>query len=1076
VKHLDDQIKNVVSAFSESSAFQSAVKACYHSGTGFSISGLSGFMIALFLYAFYQNIGKPILLITNDSNEAEYIRDDLELFSLNGSVCYLPEPPNASYLFSDTESLNAYFANDTLQKLSSGENTIVVATFSSLNNKFPKAKDFIDLKRTYHVNELVNRDVFIEYLVQLGYVIAPSVESPFEYCIKGGIVDFFPPESLRPYRIEFFGDTIESIRTFNPDSQLSICNFSSFTVQAPAHSSLDNQNSTNIFSYLKKDTVIFCLHAEKLSDLEAKGSADIFSCLSSYKLISHYDLLSADVVFQVNPQPQTNSINSFKEHLLTVLTSQPNARILLFCANSVQVERLKELLGVDKLSYFVSSISAGAELPKEGLYFYTDHQIFKREHRVNFFKKYSSDFPVEKFSPYEISPGDLMVHINYGIGRFAGLDKISAFGSMRECLCLEYAGGDKVFVPLEKLNYVQKYSGNLQNPPPLNKLGTTDWERTKLKTRRAIDEISKELIELYAKRLGAPGYAYPPDNELQFLMESEFLYEETPDQLSAIRAIKDDMEKPQPMDRLLCGDVGFGKTEVAIRASFKAVSGSKQVAVLVPTTILADQHYAVFSQRLQKYPIKIALLSRFVPRKMQSQIISDLSAGKIDIVIGTHRLLSKDVSFKDLGLLIIDEEHRFGVKDKERIKFLRESVDVLALSATPIPRSLNFSLIGARDFSIINTPPISRLPVITEVITFDMNIIKKAILREMNRGGQVFFVHNDIKSIAALSHKLALAIPEISIDYVHGQMNERELEKTMAAFIKNEINVLVTTTIIESGIDIPNANTIFINQAHHYGLAQLYQLRGRVGRSSRRAYAYLIVPEPSRIKPDALRKLQTIKKHTALGSGYSVALQDLEIRGAGNLLGTSQSGNITAIGYELYMKFLREALDEIKSTQPTHPEKFKSETEVLCPLPAFFPDDYISDSSVRLEYYRQLSQAEELSAIDEIAEQIRDIYGKPPSEAMTLFNISKIRLLASLLGIKKANITDGSASLIWDESFVPSTEIEIINVIQKTAAVLGLSYKFNPFNTLYLIVYFKNKFDFDKITCFLNLLGSTLNL
>ncbi|MFA7564083.1 MAG: transcription-repair coupling factor [Candidatus Neomarinimicrobiota bacterium] len=1077
MKHLDDRIENLVSTFSESSAFLNAVKAFYRSNAGFTVAGLSGFATALFLYSFYKKIDQPILLITNDSNEAEYIRDDLELFNLDDSVCYLPEPPNSSFLFSDTESLNAYFTNDTLQKLSTGQNTIIVATLSSLKSKFPLSDDFNKLKRTYHVNEIVNRDAFIEYLVHLGYTIAPAVESPFEYCIKGGIIDFYPPESLHPYRIEFFGDKIESIRTFNPDTQLSICNLSSFTVQAPAHSSLDNQNSTNIFSYLKKDTVVFCLHAEKLMDTDEKNTTDIFTYLSSYRVINHYDLLASDIDFRVNSQPQTNSIKAFREHLLTVLSVQPDARISLFCANSMQVERLKELLGLEKLNYFDFSISAGAELPEAKLYFYTDHQIFKRERRINFFKKYSPDFPVEQFGPHEISPGDLMVHINYGVGRFAGLDKIAAFGSIRECLCLEYSGGDKVFVPLEKLNYVQKYTGNLQNPPPLNKLGTTEWERTKLKTQRAIDEISKDLVELYAKRISAPGYAFPPDNELQYLMESEFLYEETPDQLTAIQAVKEDMEKPRPMDRLLCGDVGFGKTEVAIRASFKAVSASKQVAVLVPTTILADQHFAVFSQRLQKYPIRIALLSRFVSRKMQSQIIRDLAAGKIDIVIGTHRLLSKDVSFKDLGLLVIDEEHRFGVKDKERIKFLRESVDILALSATPIPRSLNFSLIGVRDFSVINTPPISRLPVITEVITFDMNIIKKAILREINRGGQVFFVHNDIKSIAALSHKLALALPEISVDYVHGQMNERELEKTMSAFINNEINLLVTTTIIESGIDIPNANTIFINQAHHFGLAQLYQLRGRVGRSSRRAYAYLIVPEPSRIKPDALRKLQTIKKHTALGSGYSVALQDLEIRGAGNLLGTSQSGNnIAAIGYELYMKFLREALDEIKSTQPAYPEKLRLETEVFCPLPAYFPDSYISDSSARLEYYRQLTLADELSSVDVISGQIRDIYGKLPSEATTLFNISKIRLLASSLGIKKVNIAEKSTSFIWDESFIPPAETDLIQAIQKAASDLGLSYKFNPYNTLYLTVYLKSNFDFDKITRFLNLLRNTLNL
>lgn len=1076
MKHNNEWIYKSLSSFSATTNFSALLKTFNESKTTFSIAGLTGFSIALFVYTFYKKINKTVLLITHDANEAEYIRDDLEVFNSEDSVSFLPEPPNSSFLFSDVESLNTYFINDVLRRLTSREKSLIISTFSALDTKFPKPEIFNKNTRSYAVNDIVKRNELLANLIELGYVLAPVVESPFDYCVKGGIIDLFPPESLLPYRIEFFGDTIESIRTFNPDSQLSINSISALSIQTPASASTKDEDITTIFSYLPEDAVIICLHADKFGLSENDYFSRFAPILSTFNLIKHYDLLSADFNFHVNPSPPLASIKDFREHLGSIIAVSPNAKITLFCANSAQVKRLRELLDFDGIDFLDLSVSAGSELPDSGLYFYTDHQIFKRERRVNFFKRYALEIPVEKFNPHEVSRGSSMVHLNYGIGRFVGLHKISAFGSVRECLCLEYQGGDKVFVPLEKLNYVQKYLGDPKNPPNLNKLGTTDWERAKLKTHRAIDEISKELIDLYAKRITTPGFSFPPDSEFQNLMESEFIYEETPDQLAAIRAVKEDMERARPMDRLLCGDVGFGKTEVAIRASFKAISGSKQVAVLVPTTILADQHYAVFNRRLEKYPVKIALISRFVSRKTQNLVIRGLADGRIDIVIGTHRLLSKDIAFKDLGLLIVDEEHRFGVKAKERIKFLRESIDVLALSATPIPRSLHFSLIGARDFSVINTPPISRLPVITEVILFDLNVIKNAIMREIKRGGQVFFVHNDIKSIAAVCHKISQDLPEVSIAYAHGQMNERELEKTMAAFIQNEINILVTTTIIESGIDIPNANTIFINKAHHYGLAQLYQLRGRVGRSSRRAYAYLIVPESSRIKPEALKKLQAIKKYTALGSGYSVALQDLEIRGAGNLFGSSQSGNIGAIGYELYMKFLRVSIEASKGIESPGPPRNRPDTEVFCPLPAFFPDNYITDPSIRLEYYRQLSVAERLTTVDNISINIRDIYGRLPDEAVTLLNVSKVRLLAATLGIKKITISDRSSNIIWDDSFTPVSNAIFFESLQRSVGVLGLSYKLNPHDTLHLTIYYKIDNIFDKIICFLNLLTDTLNL
>jgi transcription-repair coupling factor (superfamily II helicase) len=1077
VKRDAPSLNNLISVFSEHSSFQ-CFQRTFIDNHNLSVSGLSGFALSLFLVSLHKSFNRPILVITNDSTEAEYIRDDLEVFSSgdNFPVCFLPEAPKSSVLFSDIESINSFYINDFLRRLINQETFVSIATIASSNTPLPSKEIFNVYNRTYRVNDHLSRDVFIKTLLDTGYCLSDIVESPLEYCVKGGIVDFFPPDSLLPYRLEFFGDVLESIRTFNPDSQLSVNTVSSFSFQPPVIASPDQKGGSNIFSYLSPDTILVFLHSELLNDSALSLGPALSLFIKSHALVRHYDLLSTDIVFSfLKPEININ-VSALKNKFISLLRSFPDLSIFIFCSDESHIERLNSLLEIDQINYYPVPISGGVEIPDLQLFIYTEHELFKRPRKANLFRKYSRDVPVEKFNPHEIVSGDIIVHINYGIGRYAGLTKIKAFGSMRECLTINYLGNDKVFVPLEKLNYIQKYVGGSDHQPQLNRLGSTDWERTKLKARRSLDEVSKELIALYAKRLSTSGFAFNPDNDLQYQMESDFIYDETADQITAINEVKNDMERARPMDRLLCGDVGFGKTEVAIRASFKAVLNSKQVAILVPTTILADQHFSVFSRRLLNYPVNIAVLSRFIPKKKQSQIIKDLALGNIDILIGTHRLLSKDVQFKDLGLLIIDEEHRFGVKDKEKIKFLRESIDVLALSATPIPRSLHFSLIGARDFSVINTPPISRLPVITDVIVFDMNIITCAIRREINRGGQVYFVHNNIKTIGALCQKLSEVLPDINIAYVHGQMPEEELENIMSAFINNEINLLVTTTIIESGIDIPNANTIFIDNAHHYGLAQLYQLRGRVGRSSRRAYAFLIVPDPSRIKPDALKKLQTIKKYTALGSGYNVALQDLEIRGAGNLFGSSQSGNIEAIGYELYVKFLREALAENNENLETLPEKIRSDTEVFCPLPAFFPEDYISDSSARLEYYRRLSVADQVSVVDDISSAIRDIYGRFPVEAINLFNISKIRIAASGLGIKKVILAQRSVQLVWDDSFTSSLGDGILSGIRDIAMSQNLTYKFIPHGALHLTLFLIDGNLAEKTICFLNLLTDSLNL
>ncbi|MCK4640557.1 MAG: DEAD/DEAH box helicase, partial [Candidatus Marinimicrobia bacterium] len=617
--------------------------------------------------------------------------------------------------------------------------------------------------------------------------------------------------------------------------------------------------------------------------------------ISSRTFIHFNDLGSSNLHFSaVSPVSGIRGLAALEKHVNALYINSLKNNVFLFCANDSQQSRLSTLLQSETISVISAPLSNSFEIPDINLFVYTDIDIFDKKRKTKTFNFLPEDVQHSAFNPDEINVNDLLVHLDYGVGKYVGLNKVDAFGSTRECLVIAYDDGDKVFVPLEKMTVVHKYRSAGGFVPKLSKLGSGEWDRLKLRTKRSIEDVSQEIIELYSMRLKSTGFAYSKDNDFQLSMEAEFSFEETPDQLKAILDIKKDMESDLPMDRLLCGDVGFGKTEVAIRAAFKAVNDSKQVVILAPTTILSDQHFVSFTKRLNKYPISIALLSRFVKKADQKRVLQDLSDNKIDVVIGTHRLLSKDIKFSDLGLLIIDEEHRFGVKDKDRIKKFRANIDVLSLSATPIPRSLHFSLIGARDFSLINTPPKERLPIFTETVSFDKNIIVRAVYHEISRGGQVFFVHNEIKTIASITASLEKMFPDLIIRFVHGQMPEKLLEPIMLDFINNNIHVLVTTAIIESGIDIPNANTIFINNSQNFGLSQLYQLRGRVGRHNRRAYAYLIVSNPSRLSPQAIKRLQTIQRHTSLGSGYSIAIEDLEIRGTGNVFGLEQSGNIHA--------------------------------------------------------------------------------------------------------------------------------------------------------------------------------------
>ena len=673
---------------------------------------------------------------------------------------------------------------------------------------------------------------------------------------------------------------------------------------------------------------------------------------------------------------------------------------LVLAENEAQAARLEDVLGTsfDRCDIDVGRTSTGFFYPAAGVQVVNDHELFSRQKRRHRYKRYHGSAAIK--DAFSLTPGDVVIHEDHGIGVYQGIERIAIDGVARDTVKILYRDKDKLYVPAEEIDRVQRFSKDEENAPVLSKLGGADWERLKAKTKKGAVKLAKDLIKLYATRQANPGFSYSEDGHWMNEMEAAFIYEETRDQLTAIRDIKADMEKEQPTDRLVCGDVGYGKTEVAIRAAFKAVVDQKQVAVLVPTTILAQQHYHTFKERLSGFPVRVDVLSRFRTKKEIETALHDVERGQVDILIGTHRILSQDVKFKDLGLIVIDEEQRFGVKHKERLKHLRQTVDVVSMTATPIPRTLHLSLMGARDMSVINTPPKDRLPVHTEVIPFDEDKVAEGILREIDRSGQVFFLHNRVHSIEERAEWLKDLLPDVRFRIAHGQMSERQLEKVMLDFIDHKFDVLITTMIIQSGVDIPNANTIFVDRADMFGLAELYQLRGRVGRSNHRAYAYLLVPPETMLNPKARKRLRAIEEHSDLGSGFRVAMRDLEIRGAGNLLGNEQHGFIAAVGFDLYVKLLDEAIREMNG------EVVESvpDCEVDIRLSSFLPDDYVADGEQKMELYRRLSAAASLDETRDFEHELKDRYGFPPEPARSLIAMMRMKILGKTMRAGKISV------------------------------------------------------------------------
>jgi transcription-repair coupling factor (superfamily II helicase) len=1055
--------------------------------TGWAGSGKAWAIAGLFL-----KIEKPIAVVTHSDQEAETLKEDLESFLGQDKVKLFPsweidflqaEAPEAEII---AERLG------TLAALLKKENSIIVIPVDSLFQ--PTSEPGLLRENTLQLKVGEERDLsgIIQTLENLGFKRAAWVEEIGDYSARGGILDLFAYSLDTPARIEFFGNQIESIRTFSVLSQRSTQKLDSVTIfplreygvnleqinprlenlKPAARRILESaeyyqsnqpgwewltfllgfQRST-VLDYLPTETILYLDEPELLRENQERVSIEWKAILSQARLTEFEPELVQfveAVTFKLSNFKQIIGealpalSNSNSDSVVNLGMQEPPAlggnfklleksleeyqgqgyRVHLVCDSQRQKERLQEILEswADKIFWEVGNLNSGFVVPELKLIVLADHQIFGRQPFRTPARRFKEGLAISSYKT--LNPGDYVVHIDYGIGKFKGLATLILDGRTRECLELAYAGEDKLYVPIEEFRLVQKFIGK-EGEPTLSRLGGIAWEKAKARVKKAIADMAEELLQLYAERKAKPGFSFSDDSLWQKELEASFPYQETPDQLRAIEEVKKDLQLAHPMDRLVCGDVGYGKTEVALRAAFKAVLDHKQVAVLVPTTILAFQHFNTFSERLKDFPVRVEMLSRFRTRPQQKKILDELTHGKVDIVIGTHMLLQGKVKFKDLGLLIIDEEHRFGVAQKEKIKKFKRLVDVLTLTATPIPRTMQMALFGARDMSPINTPPAGRLSIHTEIVRFNSQVVVQAILREIGRGGQVFFVHNRIQTIEGVYRFLKELLPEMKMAIAHGRMPEGRLEKIMLDFMAKKYDLLLSTTIIESGLDLSNVNTIIINRADKFGLAELYQLRGRVGRSNQRAYAYLLVPPEASLQETARKRLKALEQFSELGSGFHLALKDLEIRGAGNLLGPQQHGFIAEVGIDLYFRLLEQTIQELKGEKA----KLTVQTKIESELEAYLPEGYVPDSRQRIEIYTKLSEAQNQKEVKEVEFDLQDRFGQLPEPVCNLLEISQLRLLAQSGMIEKIGL--GDSKITWEYSLEVSWNPEKINNLAK---------------------------------------------
>ncbi|MDA0986205.1 MAG: transcription-repair coupling factor [Bacteroidetes bacterium] len=985
------------------------------------ISGVTGSLWSLMAAHLFNEFQKNIIVVLSEKDFAEKLRDDLSGFIGIENICfYTSDPKLQAEAFDVTPQISKI---ETLFKLIQNKTNIIITHVAAIANKVPNPQKIKSILKTITRGSQVEYDNFISFLNENGFNRKNFVETYGDYSVRGGIIDLFPFLGENPYRLEFWGDMLESIREFEILSQRSIREVEEIFI----FPDLENQNAdSTIFDFIKNDSIIFYDDTVKLktefNELDSEGIItdlkydEILNHFCKYPRIEHkiFESDEIDIKFSSSPQPTSQgSIKTLKLQIEECI--KKNLKIWIISETKEESIRLNELLHssdltsvennliepnnfLENINFVTGALHDGFIFTDAKIAIFTEHQIFGRlkERNIPKRKRFKG---ISQKELHQLKSGDFVVHVDHGIGKFKGMKKISIGGNNQEVVNLEYANSGTLFVNINYINRIQKYSSGEGFIPTLNIIGGKEWDRTKQRAKKKIKDIARDLIKIYAVRKNSEGFGFLPDTPWQKEMEASFMYDDTPDQSSATISVKKDMESNSPMDRLICGDVGFGKTEVAVRAAFKAVMSGKQVAVLVPTTILAEQHGNTFTDRLGRYSTKIEVLSRFRSPKEIKKIVENISLGQIDIVIGTHRLLSKDVVFKNLGLLIIDEEQRFGVSAKEKLRSFKNAVDTLTLTATPIPRTLQFSLMGARDLSIIMTPPRNRYPIHTEIALFDKTIIREAIIREIHRGGQVYIVHDRIGTIDDVVSMLKNFVSEAKFVIAHGQMNSHKLEKVMMDFLERKFNVLVSTKIIESGIDIPSVNTIIINRADRFGMAELYQLRGRVGRSNIQAYAYLLVPPFSNLSKETLRRLQTVEEFTELGSGFNLAMRDLEIRGSGNLLGSEQSGFIAEMGFEMYQRLVNEAVYELKEEEfeETFKGEKQSEVDVLIEvdIDAFISDEYVHDNTERLDLYRRIARIKNENEITSFNEELRDRFGTPPIESENLFLIANLKLIIS---------------------------------------------------------------------------------
>ena len=1019
----------------------------------FFLGGLHASASPLFFSSYLKNATWTTIFILNDMEEAGYFYHDLIQINGEENVLFFPSSYRRAIKYGQKDAGNEILRTEVLSRIQKGDHLNIVTCPEAVAEKVVSSKELSSRTLKLEVGEHTEVDTIMDILADFGFERVDYVYEPGQYALRGSIVDVFSYASEYPYRIDFFGDEIDSIRTFEVDTQLSKERKQSIAI-VPELSLSGSGEFVSFFDFIPRDSILAMkdffwvkehidkIHEDAVSPLALAADEEHKKELLNIakNLIDGGEFMmqslnfrriefgnkptgtpQATLTFDTQAQPIFHKnfelvSSCFREFIEKGYT-------LYICTDSEkQAKRLKDIFEQrgDNISFTYVNKTLHEGFTDHALKgcFFTDHQIFDRFHKYNLRSERARSGKValtlKELSQFE--PGDYVVHIDHGIGKFAGLVRLPNGDSTQEVIKLIYQNDDVVFVSIHSLHKVSKYKGKEGEPPRINKLGTGAWEKIKEKTKTKIKDIARDLIRLYSQRKQEQGYAYTPDSFLQHELEASFIYEDTPDQLKATNDVKADMESNRPMDRLVCGDVGFGKTEVAVRAAFKAATDNKQVAVLVPTTVLAYQHYQTFSERLKEFPCKVEYLSRARSAKDTSRILKELANGEIHILIGTHKLIGKSVKFKDLGLLIIDEEQKFGVGVKEKLRQLKVNVDTLTMTATPIPRTLQFSLMGARDLSVIQTPPPNRYPIQTEVHTFNEEIITEAINFEMSRNGQVFFVNNRIQNLLELKALIQRNIPDCRVCIGHGQMKPEELEKIIYDFVNYDYDVLLATTIIESGIDIPNANTIIINAAQNFGLSDLHQMRGRVGRSNRKAFCYLLAPPLTSLTSEAKRRLQAIENFSDLGSGIHIAMQDLDIRGAGNMLGAEQSGFIADLGYETYQKILAEAVKELKEDEFSElyqeelqaageekisGEDFVSECQVESDLELLFPNEYIPSSSERMLLYRELDGLELDKDLLDFKSRLEDRFGKVPPEGQELLRIVPLRRLAKRLGAEK---------------------------------------------------------------------------